>query len=467
MQTKTTTVTTGYDPAALLTPPPETIGRFTVVGEIGRGANGVVYAARDPVLGRDVAIKAIPLAVNDKAREKAEANFIKEARAAAGLNHPHIVTIFDAGKTDTLAYIAMERLHGRDLHEYLYVGSRLGVRQAAALMARIADAVHYAHKRGLIHRDIKPSNIFLSREMKPKVLDFGVAMPRSESGSSKPSQLIGTPNYMSPEQARGLPIDARSDVFSLGSILYEMVTGKRAFDAPNVDELLAKLVNDEPTPVAELRPDTPPELVRIIGKALTKDIEARYQTAGDLRNDLAAFAGNREMEGQEGGPRTGTTPVQPSRRARVMVALAAVLLLIAAGLLWLRQQAEQSAAEHTVVLTPRPASVTPQPAQAPDAAASAAGPAADSGATAAPSGTRERSPSAASSPPADGVVMLAIAPWGEVLVNGERRGVSPPLTKMNLPPGSYAIEVRNGDAPPMKASIDVKAGQTQTLRHRF
>src|SRR5512147_1758124 len=193
------TATLDIDPAALLTPPPATIGRFTVVGEIGRGANGVVYAAHDPVLGREVAIKAIPLVANDRARSRAEANFIKEARAVAGLNHPHIVTVFDAGRTDLLAYIAMERLQGRDLHGHLFNGPPLGPRQAAALMARIADAVHYAHKRGLIHRDIKPSNIFLSRDMKPKVLDFGIALPRSEQEPAQRSQLIGTPNYMSPE----------------------------------------------------------------------------------------------------------------------------------------------------------------------------------------------------------------------------------------------------------------------------
>ncbi len=459
METQST-VTTGYDPAALLTPPPATIGRFTVVGEIGRGANGVVYAARDPVLGRDVAIKAIPLTVNDKVRERAEANFIKEARAAAGLNHPHIVTIFDAGKTDTLAYIAMERLHGRDLHEYLYVGSRLGVRQAAALMARIADAVHYAHKRGLIHRDIKPSNIFLSREMKPKVLDFGVAMPHTDRSPSQQSQLIGTPNYMSPEQARGESIDARSDVFSLGTILYEMVTGKRAFDAPNVDELLAKLAGSEPEPVADLRPETPPEIVRIINKALTKDIENRYQTAGDLRNDLAAFAGSREMDGQElRAPVTGSLAARPARRRRLLVGgLAAVVLAGAAALWWANREAAPPA-EQTVVLTPRPPEVTPPAAPAePEPPKTSVVPAEPS------SAARKPAPAA---PPADGLVTLAIAPWGEVLVNGQSRGVSPPLTKMSLPPGSYAIEVRNGDSPPLKASIEVKPGQTQTLRHRF
>lgn len=464
MQTESI-ATTGYDPAALLTPPPETIGRFTVVGEIGRGANGVVYAARDPVLGRDVAIKAIPLTVGDKVRAKAEASFLKEARAAAGLNHPHIVTVFDAGKTDTLAYIAMERLHGRDLHEYLYAGARLGVRQAAALMARIADAVHYAHKRGLIHRDIKPSNIFLSRDLKPKVLDFGVALPRSERSPAEQSQLIGTPNYMSPEQARGEPIDARSDVFSLGTILYEMVTGQRAFDAPNVDELLARLVGSEPAPVASLRPDTPPELVRIIDKALAKNLEDRYQTAGELRNDLAAFAGQREMDAQEARAPLSVGALRRARQSRRLRLglLGAVLVLAVAALLWRPAPSPEAPAEATVTLSPRPPMAEPTPIEpsAPAPAAEPVAPAPPRPAVAA----AERRPTPA--PPAEGTVTLAIAPWGEVLVNGEPRGVSPPLTKLALTPGAYAIEVRNGDAPPLKASIEVKAGQVLTLRHRF
>jgi eukaryotic-like serine/threonine-protein kinase len=448
----TSTVTAGIDPAVLLASPPTTIGRFAVAGEIGRGANGVVYAAHDPVLGRDVAIKAIPLTVNDKVRARAETNFIKEARAVAGLNHPHIVTVFDAGRTDTLAYIAMERLRGRDLHEYLHSGARLSLRQAAALMARIADAVHYAHKRGLIHRDIKPSNIFLSRDMKPKVLDFGVALPRGEQGSSQRTRLIGTPNYMSPEQAQGIALDARSDVFSLGAILYEMVTGKRAFDAPTTDELLTLLVGEEPTPVAELRPETPPELARIIAKAMAKDIEARYQTAGELRNDLAAFAGNREFDGvllqaHEAG-KAG------SRRHRVLwPAVIAVAGLAAAGSLWLALQDETDAPVPPSAIAPPAASPSPLPSAIP-APTEHAAPAPNQPVRAAP-------------PPADGKVMLAVAPWGEVLVNGEIRGVSPPLTEMRLPPGSYAIEVRNGDFPPLKANIEVRAGQAQTLKHRF
>jgi len=446
MQTQPT-ATADLDPIALPAVAPKTIGRFRVVGEIGRGANGVVYAAHDPVLGRDVAIKAIPLAVKDRIRERAETSFIKEARAVAGLNHPHIVTVFDAGRSDTLAYIAMERLHGRDLHDYLASGARPGLRQAAALMARIADAVHYANKRGLIHRDIKPSNIFLARDMKPKVLDFGVAMPRGEGDPPPGSRLVGTPNYMSPEQAQGLAVDARSDVFSLGAILYEMVTGHRAFDAPKVEDLLSRLVNDEPAPVNLLRPDAPVELVRIIAKAMAKDVEARYQTAGELRNDLTAFAGGLDPE---------TLPVRPTKgRRRLRIAASALAVVVAgAAAFWLVRDNED----------PAPAAQSPAAEAAAASGPASSVPAPSPPAAAEPKATPKPPPPA---PPAEGRITLAIAPWGEVLVNGKSRGVSPPLTTVSLPPGSYAIEIRNGDLPPLKTNVDVRPGQLLTLRHRF
>ena len=161
------------------------------------------------------------------------------------MSHPSIVTIYDAGKTDAFAYIAMERLHGQDLHEYLASGNRMSPRQAASMMMRLADAIHYANKRGLVHRDIKPSNIFLSRDLKPKLLDFGTALaPTPRDAKDKGTrQLVGTPNYMSPEQAKGEPLDARSDIFSLGTILYELLTGRRAFDGRTIDETLEQVLS--------------------------------------------------------------------------------------------------------------------------------------------------------------------------------------------------------------------------------
>ncbi len=278
-------------PGTLSIPVPQTIGRFTILNEIGRGSYGVVWAAHDPVLGREVAIKIIPLAREAQFRTQIEANFLREAKSAGAMSHPSIVTIYDAGKTDTLAYIAMERLHGQDLHEYLSGANRMSPRQAASMMMRLADAIHYANKRGLVHRDIKPSNIFLSRDLKPKLLDFGTALApvAAEDKDKSTRHLVGTPNYMSPEQAEGEPLDARSDIFSLGTILYELLTGRRAFDGRTIDETLEQVVSAHPRAVDKIRPETPPALVAIVRKAMERDPAQRYQKASDFRNALADF----------------------------------------------------------------------------------------------------------------------------------------------------------------------------------
>jgi serine/threonine-protein kinase len=484
----------------MLPTPPESTGRFVIRHEIGRGSNGVVYSAQDPVLNREVAIKAIPLGSDAFFREQLEVNFLNEAKAAGGLSHPHIVTVFDAGKTDVLAYIAMERLQGRDLHDVLAAGQQMPIRQAATLMARVADAVHYAHKRGLIHRDIKPSNIFLLRDGKPKVLDFGVALPMlSDADTAHKRQLIGTPNYMSPEQALGRKLDPRSDIFSLGAILYELIGGRRAFDGKDIEETLAQVIADTPRPLRELRPDVPQALVTIIEKALAKDVEQRYQTAGELRNALNALSG--VLGGTVAAPapvKRAPTPKSmwqtPAGRALLAIGFAAVAIVV---VLVLRHAAVQPP---VVVAAGKAGSQTAAAAASTAAAAVGAGPAAqapvpvpvtpviverragDSPASvqqraAEPARTtlpearppRPAAPARTAAAPAtgDGTVLLAMAPWGEVLVNGASHGVSPPLARLQLAAGVYQIEVRNGAAPPFRARVEVKPGQTVSLQHRF
>jgi serine/threonine-protein kinase len=477
-----TLATLPTEPSAMLPAPPEAIGRFSIRTEIGRGSNGVVYSAQDPVLNRELAIKAIPLGADAYFREQLEANFLNEAKAAGGLNHPHIVTVFDAGKTDALAYIAMERLQGRDLHDVLATGQKMPLRQVATLMARVADAVHYAHKRGLIHRDIKPSNIFILRDGKPKVLDFGVALPMvGQADATHKRQLIGTPNYMSPEQALGRKLDIRSDIFSLGAILYELIGGKRAFDGKDIEETLAQVIADTPRPLKDLRPDAPEALLAIVAKALAKDVEQRYQTAGELRNDLNAFAN------ALGG--TVATPAFTARQSakgspwntpggRAMLAIGVAVAAIAGLLMLMPRPAPAPAPAPVVTPAPVPVPVTPV---VPDRATAATE---DTAATQAqraaePTPARTARPEARPARPAaapataqdaatgDGTVVLAMAPWGEVLVNGASRGVSPPLTRLQLPPGVYQIEVRNGASPPFRARVEVKPGQTISLQHRF
>jgi predicted Ser/Thr protein kinase len=475
------TATVPIDPLDAPVPaPPKTIGRFTILNEIGRGSYGVVYAAHDPVLAREVAIKIIPLAREDQFRTQIEASFLHEAKSAGGMSHPSIVTIYDAGKTDAFAYIAMERLHGQDLHEYLASGNRMSPRQTAAMMMRVADAIHYANKRGLVHRDIKPSNIFLSRDLKPKLLDFGTALaPAPEKKLRGTRQLVGTPNYMSPEQADGATLDARSDIFSLGTIMYELLCGRRAFDGRTVDETLDQVLAANPKPVDRIRPETPSALVEIVRKAMAKEPAARYQKAAELRNALADFVdGSRAPagDGTNGAraiePRAATVPVRKralSGRAMVAIVTGAVAIIVLAAAL----RREREPPPEPRVETPAPViaalPITPAPpveTQPPTAAATAASEAQVAEARVV-ARRKSEPPPAPVPPPRDGTVTLAVSPWGEIRVDGSARGVSPPLTQLSLPPGVHTIEIRNGSAAPFVARVEVRSGETLGLQHRF
>ena len=448
--------------------PPKTIGRFTVQNEIGRGSYGVVYAAHDPVLGREVAIKIIPLASEERYRTQIEASFLREAKSAGGMSHPSIVTIYDAGKTDALAYIAMERLHGQDLHEYLASGNRMSPRQAAAMMMRVADAIHYANKRGLVHRDIKPSNIFLSRDLKPKLLDFGTALaPVSEPVQRGSRQLVGTPNYMSPEQAKGESLDARSDIFSLGTILYELLAGRRAFDGRTVDETLDRVLSAMPKPVEKIRPETPPALAQIVHKAMAREPGDRYQKASELRNALAEFVdGSRpaSVEGATSKPAT-LQAAPPSSRVPLLFAAALLALLAVGGGSMLMHRSAPPPVELQAAPVPVIPPMTPPPAA--EAAAAPPAPSEAESPKAEPKAAPRKRTDRAAAPSGDGTVQIAVAPWGEVLVDGAVQGVSPPLTQVTLPPGSHTIEIRNGSSPPFVARVELKAGEKIQLQHRF
>jgi serine/threonine protein kinase len=265
--------------------PLDRIGKYNVGAKIGQGAMGEVFRAHDPILKRDVALKMISatLAPESDLRRR----FEQEAQSAAALNHPNIVTVYDYGQEQGRIYMAMEMLEGIDLRAAINRNSLLLLDQKLAVMEQIADGLAYAHSRNIIHRDLKPGNIFLLPTGQAKILDFGLA----KLGTSEITQsgvILGTPNYMSPEQVRSAPVDARSDVFSLGAVFYELLSNRKAFDADSMQGVLYHVLNDEPDPVRTWVPDLPPEVVAVVEKALAKEPEKRYKNGAELRDAVKA-----------------------------------------------------------------------------------------------------------------------------------------------------------------------------------
>jgi CHASE2 domain-containing sensor protein/predicted Ser/Thr protein kinase len=265
------------------------LGRYQVEKELGKGAMGVVYMGRDPKINRTVAIKTLALAQEFEADELADvkARFFREAETAGRLNHPNIVSIYDAGEEHDLCYIAMEFLKGHDLVRYTKPNALLPVPEVAKIVADAADALDFAHQQGVVHRDIKPANLMYLDTKVVKVTDFGIARI-TDSSRTKTGMVLGTPSYMSPEQLAGKKVDGRSDLFSLGVTLYQLLTGNLPFQADSMATLMFKIAN-EPHPAATtLRPDLPGPLGAVIDRALEKDVARRYARGSELAADLRA-----------------------------------------------------------------------------------------------------------------------------------------------------------------------------------
>lgn len=270
------------------------LGRYQVEKELGKGAMGVVYLGRDPKINRVVAIKTMALSQEFDEEELADVKerFFREAETAGRLNHPNIVTIFDAGEEHDLAYIAMEFLKGRDLVPQTKPGHLMPLPKVMDIAARVADALAYAHGNNVVHRDVKPANIMYEAESdQVKVTDFGIARI-TDSSRTKTGMVLGTPSYMSPEQLAGKKIDGRSDLFSLGVMLFQMVCGKLPFEGDSMAQLMFRIANEQHPDIRDLRPDVPDCLSAIIDRALTKDADARYQSGNDMAADLRTCAGN-------------------------------------------------------------------------------------------------------------------------------------------------------------------------------
>lgn len=278
--------------------PGSMLGRYQVEKELGKGAMGVVYLGRDPKINRVVAIKTMALSQEFEADELEEvkSRFFREAETAGRLTHPNIVTIYDAGEEHDLAYIAMEFLQGHDLSRYTKEGNLLPVPVVMGIIYKAALALHYAHGNSVVHRDIKPANIMYEPESKKvKLTDFGIARI-TDSSKTKTGMVLGTPSYMSPEQLSGRKVDGRSDLFSLGVMLYQMVTGRLPFKGESMATLMYKIANEPHESILEVRPELKelkPCLSAIIDRALKKDAAARYQTGEDLARDLQECARTR------------------------------------------------------------------------------------------------------------------------------------------------------------------------------
>jgi serine/threonine-protein kinase len=269
-------------------PPFTHLGRYRVVRELGRGAMGVVYLAEDESLQRQVAVKTLllPEEENSAERRNLEARFIQEAKAAGGLNHPGIITIHDLGREGDWLYIAMEVLEGTELKDRMLAGP-MPLDEAVDIAAQVASALAAAHARGVVHRDVKPGNIMLVGARHAKIMDFGIARMKSSDIRTQSGTMMGSPKYMSPEQVGGHPVDHRSDVFSLGVLLYEMLAGQPAFAEANLGALLNAIMRSQPAPLSELRPEVPASLDLVIARAMHKNPQARYQDAAEMARDLA------------------------------------------------------------------------------------------------------------------------------------------------------------------------------------
>jgi CHASE2 domain-containing sensor protein len=288
------------------------LGRYQVEKELGKGAMGVVYLGKDPKIGRVVAIKTMALSQEFEADELAEVKerFFREAETAGRLSHPNIVTIYDAGEEHDLCYIAMELLKGGDLVPFTKPGNLLPRDKAVSVVARVADALDYAHKQGVVHRDIKPANMMYHPETDiVKVTDFGIAR-LTDSSKTKTGMVLGTPSFMSPEQLAGKKIEGRSDLFSLGVSLYQLLCGKLPFEGESMAQLMFKIANDAPTDILSVDTSIPPALVAFLDKALAKNPDERYQTGEEFARELrAAAASSAPPTGQPSAPSAGAKDV--------------------------------------------------------------------------------------------------------------------------------------------------------------
>lgn len=325
----------------------ENIGRFKILGELGRGGMAVVYKAYDPNINRPLAIKV--LLEERCANKEYRSRFLAEAKAAGLLSHPNIVTIFDIGEINDRPYIVMELLEGDPLDEYMKSTPDRLLREDLAIGIQLAKALHYAHSKGIVHRDIKPSNIIrVKGSNNIKITDFGIAHVEDpeQTRQTQMGEVLGTPQYMSPEQALGRHVDARSDLYSVGVVLYQLMTGKKPFEGGTIATLLLQITTTEPAPIDQIVPGIPRSVKLIVERLLKKDPEKRFQSGQDLANALIdAVEEIRQDEMQRAKPKV--LPIRV-RWTFIMIAIVSITMIIGATWLSKRQYASivQQATEY-------------------------------------------------------------------------------------------------------------------------
>jgi serine/threonine protein kinase len=473
--------------------PLERLGRYEVIEELGRGAMGVVYKARDPLIDRTVAIKTVAL---DHSPEESEAfvqRFYREAKAAGRLNHSNIVTIHDVGESDGVAYIAMEFLQGQSLREILDSGVVLPPERTADIVAQVADGLAYAHENGIVHRDIKPANIMVLDSGRVKIMDFGIAHWRAGSRSSA-GTVFASPKYMAPERIAGQRVDGRADIFSLGAVLYELLTGFPPFFGGDLEALLDQVINETPAPPRSRNKTIPFAFDYIVATSMAKRPDDRYPDARTMASAVRNFRDPRlpAIVPDEAPPSAddavATAAASPweslleiatagriafgRRRKLALYGGAAALLALIAGAAFLSQRASDAPlsanrksdsvapAEKITVANPGAPGIDDQEGESAEQAA----PAAAESSSGAPTPVTRR-PAPVATPMAR--LALAVTPWGEVYVDGKRKGVAPPLTEIRITPGKHRVEIRNSTFPSYTQSVDLAANGSLKIRHKF
>jgi serine/threonine-protein kinase len=495
-----------------------TLGRYEILGELGRGAISVVYDARDLLTDEPVVLKLIEPTLWVAPTSAAERlRFLTEAMPQWRLKHAHIVTVHDAGDGDGRLYIAMERLAGRTLRRMLDAAPRPGVVRSLRIAAEVASGLAHAHARGVVHRYLKPSNVFILADGRARITDFGMA-PLRDAALASPGHAACLA-YLSPEEIRcEAALDARTDIFALGAVLYEMLTGTPPFRGGSPAEIMRNVLEFQPPPPSQVDPDVPRAVDLLVGNLLAKNPDDRVSDAEAVARHLRALSD--ELDGAPAGDGVTARPAttagaraQGDRRAvasrwagpRVATAVLIAVIFAAAGsaFLWQWRQHPDSSETHSAAISHEPpaaASTTeaavadaPRPAASepkPKARASKAPPRRPSPAAVASGGTPARpqaAASASSEAPAPGTqpsvavpgppralaqtktatLVFDVSPWGEIYVDGELQGTTPPVTTLGLPPGRYLIEVRNSAQLPYLSYATLGPGDVQRIRHGF